>query len=467
MKHELLRFDNLSKWNNGKQQFSDIDLTICEGEITGLISDNLQVQWFLCEILKGNILPDGGAVYIECERMVYEDCAASLKKQLVFLERIETYSYELSVEDIFYTSSWIKQKSLLRKEGLRRKIREEAERYHIDLPVLDMKAEKLTNLKRCQIALLRAEMCGVKIIVLKEISSFLNTSDRQFFFETVREFEKYGMAFLMIDHDLSLVVNNTDRMEIFEKGCTTYMLDDYSEPNMQHILQGDLNSVNIDMQEKQRTGEIVLKMNGILSAIQNKPRSITISQGEIVGLLDNTSYMGDEILKLLQGLITDIKAEIFLNSQPYKPRNLHDAIKKGIGFVTAKPESEKAMLLRNMLVGDNLLLTLSEKQPGISLSKYQKSLRRMCLDFFGRDISKETVSGLDLLDQQRLIYFRWLLYNPAVLVCEKPFSGSNVYVRQVTEQMLRFCADHNIAILIISTGKTELYSICDRLIVLD
>lgn len=223
MKHELLRLDNLSKWNRGKQQFSDIDLAICEGEITGLISDNLQVLWLLCEILKGTSLPDGGAVYVECERLAYEDCAMKLKKQVFFLESVEKYSRELTIGDIFYTSSWIDQRSLIGKRKLEERILGEAKRYSIELPALDTKAVTLQSLKRCQISLLRAKMCGVKMIVLREVSSFLNAADRQALVETVREFEKFGMAFLMIDHDLSLLINNTDRMVLFENGCTTYI----------------------------------------------------------------------------------------------------------------------------------------------------------------------------------------------------------------------------------------------------
>lgn len=193
-------------------------------------------------------------------------------------------------------------------------------------------------------------------------------------------------------------------------------------------------------------------------------RPFQICKGEIVGLVDNTSYKSESILSLLKGEISGTVMR--LNQKEYTPVSYYDALHKGIAFVEEGFLPQENMFVESMTVLDNLVLTMSEKKLGFSVKRYRTILADQCKEFFGKEIGKKWVSELDLVERQRLVYFRWLLYFPTILVCVHPFLGSNLQMRRTTEEMIRMCADKGIAILIISNGMSEIYNFCDRVIVL-
>ena len=457
MKEELLRFENLSKRNRNKQQFYDIDFTICAGEAAGLISDNLRVQYILCEILKGNMLPDSGAIYIKGERTSRREAAEFFGHNVFFLDHIEKQSSELNIADIFLVSSWSGREHFIHYPKTEAALNEACKQYGIVLPPFSSKAKNLTVLERCQVALLRAALSGTRIFVLTDISGFLNGIDRIRLLETVSEFEKKGAGFLIIDHDRKILLENTQKLIVLRDGITAYILDDYSKKNIGILFPETKHEEDGTCAETTDTQTVILEFRR-LTTKNLKNENIKIRQHEILGLTDSTSYKGMDILNVLQGNNHTYSGEMYLNQKLYLPKNLHDAVHSGIAFVYENSMMQSQLLLDNMSVQDNLILTLAEKKSGKSLSYYRRAVKRMCREFFGRDIADEKVDKLDFLDRQRLIYFRWILYYPGLLVCYHPFSGSNLYMRQVTEEMIKRCADRGITILIISNDFNEVSS---------
>lgn len=459
---ELVRFENLSKWNRNKEQFTDITFSLNAGEFSGIISDNLRVQYLLCEILRGNILPSDGAVFVQEKRMTKEDAQNSLRKIVYLMDGREHYSSGISVMDLFLMSTWSENSAIIRKKRMEEKIAEACGRYGIILPDLHMRAEDLSVLQMCQAVLLRETLCGTRIFILMDVSEFLNRNDIDSFFDTVREFQSRGAAFLMLDHDRNLMLANVQKFILIRNGVTEYIAHGTDDAFVRSIL-GEYETEEDGKYEDREAGQAVLDVRELRSG-DSVIRPFQIGQGEIAGLIDRSSYNGDILLKALSG---EIPGSIFLNGKPFRPKNLYDAIHQGVGFVLETPSLEDNMLNGEMTVSDNLLLTIAEKPVHMSLSRYRRVIRRRCAEFFeGRDLSGKKADDLDLLDRQRLIYFRWLLYNPCLLVCYHPFSGSNLYMRRTTAEMIRMCARHGIAVLIISNRASEVYTICSRTILL-
>jgi ribose transport system ATP-binding protein len=464
MREEILQFKNLKKSVAGNELFSDIELEICKGEIAGLICDNLRVQRVLEDIIRGNIRADAGTVCIDGIPYPPEKASAALRRRAFVLDGIERYSSELTVEDILMTAGWDIEEKRRNRKSLREEYRKTCKLFRMEPLDMNLKADSLPILETCRMAVLRAYLCGSELIVLLDISSFFNDNDRSRFLETVAEMERNGVGFLMIDYDQRLLTENTDRLFCIRQGTTAYILDDYTPENIDIVFHTD----EIHDSEKAGTAFSDVSEPALvireLTAGRIHDFSLTIRRGEIVCLIDSTGYICTDIVDYLKGHLIAENGSVYLNSILYRPVNYHKSVKKGICFITENPVLDGNMLFDNLTVLDNLILAFAEKKRVFTYSKYEKSLRKRCLEFFGSDIADRYVGTLKIGERQKLVYFRWMLYNPSVIVCVRPFSGANPSLYKTTEQMITMCANQGIAMLIITSVSNEASEISDRII---
>jgi ABC-type sugar transport system ATPase subunit len=91
-------------------------------------------------------------------------------------------------------------------------------------------------------------------------------------------------------------------------------------------------------------------------------------------------------------------------------------------------------------------------------SKYRKS----CIDnyegFFSKGALSARTESLSIYDQQKLVYLKWHLYNPKVVVCTRPFSSIDVELREITSEMMELLLEKGIGILVLASNYSEINS---------
>jgi ABC-type sugar transport system ATPase subunit len=373
----------------------------------------------------------------------------------------EKFSAALTLLDLFAMSPWSGKGRIIHRKKLEEEIEKIYKFYHVNMPPLRTRADHLTVLERCQAALLREVLCGRRVFLLLDLSRFLNRSDVARFLRTVRSLQMRGASFLLLEHDWSLMLANAQTFLMIRGGVTQFIAQTREEAHRY------LSILEPEIARKSVVGEThdarpVLDVRWIGQEGETI-RPFQLHAGEVAGVIDPSSYRSDRLFHVLKGSAEGI---VFLNGKPYRPRSMYDAIHSGVGFVLEKPELDDNMLNENMTVSDNLLLTMAEKPVHMTLSRYRSLLQKRCREFFGKDLSNVVVEDLDLLDRQKLIYLRWLLYNPSLLVCYHPFSGANPPMRRMTENMINLLSMHGVAVLIISNRLGEIYSICTKTIFL-
>jgi|GEM_PF-2094098 len=468
MKEEVLRFRSLMKAANEGKLFSDIEMQVCKGEIIGLRSDNNGIAQALLRIIAGTDRPNSGSVYIDGARYAFDDAATLLRNVVYTFDHVEEFSPELSVLDVFTVAGGAIDKDfhdMRKREALFEKT---LEKYHYPNYPADRKVSTLNILDKCMLSLLRACLRGCQLIILNDVSGFLNEIDRQNVMNVIEKFQQNGMSFIMLDHEQNMLKAYVNRLYYLKGGITAYVLDDLSEvENFVRIAEAS------EKESKNETGRKECKSTytkgTALSILNLNARnldnfSLRVDRGEIVGIMDLTSYAGQEIVDVLSGQLVPRSGQIYLNSVLYKPSGYHKSIKRGLCFISENPIQNNGMLFHNMTVMDNIMLTLSEKDSMIFNSKFRKSVQARCEELFHKDIADCLVSRLDEIDQLKLVYYKMLLYYPGVIVCVHPFSGANVSMQDTTEWLIRECANQGIAVLILSNGVREAYNISDRIV---
>ncbi|KHL16033.1 ribose transport system ATP-binding protein [Mumia flava] len=82
----------------------------------------------------------------------------------------------------------------------------------------------------------------------------------------------------------------------------------------------------------------------------------------------------------------------------------------------------------------------------------------------GRDTVVATMSGGN---QQKVLFGKWLLGEPRLLVLEEPTQAVDVGARAALLEATRQAAQHGAAVLYVSSEVEDLAAVCDRLLVLD
>jgi simple sugar transport system ATP-binding protein/ribose transport system ATP-binding protein len=80
-----------------------------------------------------------------------------------------------------------------------------------------------------------------------------------------------------------------------------------------------------------------------------------------------------------------------------------------------------------------------------------------------REAAAMTLSGGN---QQRVLFAKWLLETPRILIADEPTRGVDVGAKRSIYELLLKLADRGIAVLVVSSEFEELEGLCDRVIVL-
>jgi branched-chain amino acid transport system ATP-binding protein len=213
----LLQAEGVSVRFGGLQAVSDVDLEVERGTITGLIGPNGAGKTTTFNVISGLQPPTSG-------RVVFEDIdVSSLKTHerarlgiARTFQRLEVFWSLTARQNILVAAE-------IRNRWSKKKIetRERAEQI-LDLiglrHVADERADAIpTGLARL-VELGRALASGPRLVLLDEPGSGLNEQESDAFAELLLRLAEEGLAILLVEHDVELVMRVCQRIHVLDYG---------------------------------------------------------------------------------------------------------------------------------------------------------------------------------------------------------------------------------------------------------
>lgn len=214
----------------GLRAVSDFDFTIEGNELVGLIGPNGAGKTTVFNLLTGVYAPTEGEILLEGKSVAGKRPNAinnmgiartfqniRLFKGLSVIENVKTalhaqMSYN-AFEGIFRLPGYWRDES---------KIHEEAMDLLSVFDLADMADSNANNLpygKQRQLEIARALATHPKLLLLDEPAAGMNPSETQSLMDTIRLIqEKFGVAILLIEHDMHLVMGICQRMVVLDYG---------------------------------------------------------------------------------------------------------------------------------------------------------------------------------------------------------------------------------------------------------
>lgn len=228
----VLKTEHLGVTFGGLRAVSDFNIEIYEGELVGLIGPNGAGKTTVFNLLTGVYKPTEGDIYLCGERLngkkTHKVVAAGIARTF---QNIRLFS-QMSVIDnvrvaftkdikyhmgatVFRTPSYWKTE---------REITEKAMNllsiFHLDEKA-DYLASALPYGEQRKLEIARALATDMKLLLLDEPAAGMNPTETAELLECINIIrDRFGVAILLIEHDMSLVMNICERIQVISFGQT-------------------------------------------------------------------------------------------------------------------------------------------------------------------------------------------------------------------------------------------------------
>lgn len=453
MRKERLRIENLKKGTLLKQLW----IQMFEGEIMYMIFDNIQEKDMFLEIISGEIKCDYGKVYYEEQRVEDKKIRQLFKSKVAIIEKDSALIESISlVENVFLMQSEVSGSWICTRK-FKKKLKEIFEEFQVDIDV-EKPMYKLTPFEKVQIEVMKAYLMGKKILILTALGNTLSNREKESLMNLTQKIKDKGISCVFVEPLEDVDFNNSDIITIIKHGRTCAVKDvvecDYT---MLYTMlyynevekRGGEGTFFFERKEVQKGIEIRELCSSYLKNI-----SISIDKGEIVKLfcMDERSY--EEIIGVFCGKVPICSGHMITGVER-KEIGQMVGLKDGIGIIEGN--SAISTLFPDLSALDNLQLLLSQKATGVWMKrKYKRSIKILLSDIIDEDMWKKSVKDLETTEIQKVLYSRWLLYSPKILVCIQPFAEGDIQARETAREMIYNLQKRKIPLLIVSSNTAEL-----------
>jgi ABC-type sugar transport system ATPase subunit len=211
-----------------------------------------------------------------------------------------------------------------------------------------------------------------------------------------------------------------------------------------------------------------LQVKGVSSVMGLRDVSLSVAQGEVLGLAGLAGSGPHAMLAAIAGLSGITAGEITLPGGAGRPASLRQAIDRGVAYVSG--DRRKLGLMLDKPIWENMVQvrSIGMARDGVALSA--RRLRRRAAELVRRvgvktsniDAPAGSLSGGN---QQKVVLAKWLDAKPRVLLLDDPTRGVDLGARGEINQILRSAAGEGAVVIYLSTDLEELAAGCDRVLV--
>ena len=218
-----------------------------------------------------------------------------------------------------------------------------------------------------------------------------------------------------------------------------------------------------------KPGEVLLKVENLASMTPDfKGVSFDLHKGEILGISGLVGSKRTEVLETIFGLRQKGEGKIILNGKEIDNDSPTKALKNGFALVTE--ERRKDGIFADLSVSFNTKISNLDryiKKGFLSDALIKDTVRDMIKKINVKTPSaRAKIGNLSGGNQQKVIFGRWLLTNPDILLLDEPTRGIDVGAKYEIYQLMNKLASQGKGIIVISSEMPELLGICDRILVM-
>lgn len=218
----LLEIKNLNKNFGGLKVTNNINLNLDAGIITTLVGPNGAGKTTLFNQITGHIKPDSGSILWQGQPIInlapWKIARLGIARTFQDLRLFDQMTVRENIVSVMEPYSWIWQPGGTQK---REAIQEKTEEVLRRTGLLDKAEERAIDLSYAErkfLSMARIMATDAKIWLLDEPASGLDRGSYDVFLDLLRSEVESGITVCIIEHNLDIVVNISDRIAFLDQG---------------------------------------------------------------------------------------------------------------------------------------------------------------------------------------------------------------------------------------------------------
>lgn len=469
----LVRIRDVDKSFGGVAALKSVSLDVRAGAIHGLIGANGAGKSTLIRCLAGIEHPDAGEIEVDGQAVTIgsPDDASRLGFAFIHQEMSLIPGWDV-LRNMALGIAPTTRLGVIDWRPMRVRAKAVAARLGMHFG-LSTSVDDLSTAEKWLVLIGRALMHDARLIAMDEPTASLSFEESTRLHDIVRELVASGTTVIFISHRLEEVSELCHDITVFKDGAVTKRVvgERTSKADLVRAIVGR----DLEILEHGRAGaapgRAVLEVRDVSDKALLRGVSLTVHQGEVLGLGGLVGAGRTELAKIIYGAARSVGGEVLLDGKKTSFREPADAVRAGIGLVPEERRSEALFLERSIDFNINLAkldsLVSSPFMPLLNLTRGRKRSQAVAdlVTVKAKDVGA-LVGSLSGGNQQKVVIARWLLDKPKVLILDEPSRGVDVGARAEVHRVIRELASTGTAILVISSDNEELVALCDRVVVL-
>ncbi len=467
----VLEFRSVSKEFPGVHALDSITLRIKAGEIRGLVGENGAGKSTLLKILSGAYQPSAGELLVDGEKIDFKSTKAALNAGIAVIYQELNLVPEMTIAENLFLGHMPKNRYACIDFSAMYKRAAEQLRFVMEDIDPHTCIQQLPIAQRQMIEIAKALLHNARIIAFDEPTSSLSEKETSRLFRIIRDLKRQGKSIIYVSHRMEEIFEVCDSVTVFRDGKNVETFEAMGDVThdllVSRMVGRDIK--NIYGYRERHKGNVVLTVTNLAGKGIRDPASLSIHQGEIVGLFGLVGAGRSELMKLIYGASERQSGTILLNEKSTQIKKPSDAIKHGIAFLPEDRKDEGIIPIRSVEENINLSCRRNHVHYGFFLNKRWEAANAK--DFVAKLSIKtpsihQAVGNLSGGNQQKVILARWLGEDTQVIIMDEPTRGIDVGTKNEIYNLMYDLTDGGKAILCVSSDLPEVMGISDRLIVM-
>jgi ABC-type sugar transport system ATPase subunit len=287
----------------------------------------------------------------------------------------------------------------------------------------------------------------------------------------IRTLRERGRTIVYVSHFLDEVLELADTVTVLRSGRlvrTAPAAEETEESLVAGMFGAAAAAENFEKPEGS-TAPVVLEVSGLDRRGVLRDVSLQIRAGEIVGLAGLVGSGRSELARAIAGADPVDRGTIAVDGTVRSIRSPADAMAAGMAFL---PESRKddGLFLELSLAANTTFADLRSvaSRFGVLNLGLERKKTSSLLDLTSVDPKAPSakVRNLSGGNQQKVLFARWLMRNPRVLILDEPTRGVDVAARAAIHRLVNNLAAQGTAVLLISSEIEEVLGLAHRVLVM-
>jgi len=477
----IIRMKNITKRFPGVTALNNVSFDVLPGEVHVLLGENGAGKSTLMKILSGAYIPDEGAIEIFGKeyksltpRLSSENCISIIYQELSVVNWLDIR------ENIFMGHLPVKRVGGIKVvdyETLNSRTEELLQRVNLIGYRPTTMVGDLSISEKQMVEIAKAIAFDAKIIIMDEPTSSLTEDEVDRLFAIIRQLRSENRGVVFISHKLSEIAEIGVRITILKDGSYmgTYKVSELTTDDMVRLMVGrEIKSrYQHSPEEHYQFGEVMFECKNLTRKDGRvKDVSFQLRRGEILGFSGLIGAGRSETMSAIYGAAPKISGEIFLDGKKLSINNPYMALRNGIGMLTENRRETgffpNFSNQRNIAIAYQLKNSLFDGIWGIvNETKEKETAEKIHRELQIKWASMEQLtSKLSGGNKQKVILGKWLAAGVKLLIFDEPTKGIDVGTKSEIYKLMRKLADQGIGVIVVSSEMPELFSICDRIIVM-